>query len=142
MKRPKVSVLSPWTIFRTIVGVPDESGVLSKYTSLMRITKDNLNSLHSRIITYDTYKKYHEKRKGILGSGAVFGIFLPITEESRQNDFPEIQIFGLPHLASSPDYKNIFNFDEDYWTNFHQPGLEGKDGYSYFNCLLQPKSRY
>ncbi|XP_066910425.1 glucose dehydrogenase [FAD, quinone]-like isoform X5 [Clytia hemisphaerica] len=94
-----------------------------------------------RIIKYDTYKKYHDSREGILGSGGVFTSFLPTTEESKRTDYPEMQIFGLPHLASATDYKDVFNFDEEYWTNVYQPGLEGQEGYSYFNCLLRPKSR-
>ena len=97
--------------------------------------------LFLRILSYDTYITYHERRGGVLSAGSFFNIFLPTTEESMKNDYPEIQLFGLPHLTTLPDYQKSFNFDEDYWTNFLQPGLKGKYGFSYFNCLLRPKSR-
>lgn len=95
-----------------------------------------------RIFDFDTYKEYHTERKGILGSGIILGAFIPTTEESKKNDWPEIQIHGLPHLfASFSDYQKTFNFDTNYWNDLVLPEFKGKDGISFSYCLLRPKSR-
>ena len=95
-----------------------------------------------RVFDFDMYKKYHNEREGILGSGITLGAFLPTTEKSKQNDWPEIQIHGVPHLFTSfSDYQKTFNFDIDYWNNHLMQEFKDKDGISFSYCLLRPKSR-
>ncbi|XP_066910384.1 glucose dehydrogenase [FAD, quinone]-like [Clytia hemisphaerica] len=106
------------------------------------VFNESISLLPDEIFNYDTYKRYHEERTGVIGSGISFGVFIPTTEESMKNDWPEIQIHLVPHLITAlADYQKCFNIKNDYWQKLMLPQLQGKHGVTYSYCLLRPKSR-
>jgi len=96
-----------------------------------------------RITNFDTVKEYIQHRKGNLAWSVPIGAFLPTTPESKENDWPELQMHLLPHLVTTiPDYKNTLNFDDEYWNGHLMSNLQGRHGVTYSLCLLRPKSRF
>ena len=82
-----------------------------------------------------------QHRKGNLAGSVPIGAFLPTTPESKENDWPELQMHLLPHLVTTiPDYKQIFNIDDKYWSDHLMANLQGKHGLTFSFCLLRPKS--
>ncbi|XP_066921858.1 glucose dehydrogenase [FAD, quinone]-like [Clytia hemisphaerica] len=103
---------------------------------------ESIETLPEHFQTFETYKEYHQHRTGLLSSGIVLGAFMPASEKAKKNDWPEIQTHFYPHLITSlPVYQQIFNFNEEYWRNVMLKELEGKNGVTFVNCLLRPKSR-
>ena len=92
---------------------------------------------------FETFKKYiFEDREGILGQTVPVVSFLPTTKESKDIDWPEIQIiFGSMLLGKHPESKTFLNMEDNYWYKYIEPAMKGKEGISMIYALLRPKSR-
>ena len=102
----------------------------------------NFNLLFSRILHFDTFKRYLETNEGPLGYALPMSVFVPTTKESEQYDWPEIQLHIIPLLlGSNTDLKKAFSIDDKIWSDYLVPGMKGKEGISFTYCLLRPKSR-
>ena len=95
-----------------------------------------------RYLDFDAVNEYLTTRKGLLGTAMTLGAFVPTTEESKRDDWPEVQIHLVPHLVTDFDgYRNIFSISDDYWDNYLMKEFKGKHGVTLSYCLLRPKSR-
>uniref|UniRef100_A0A7M5VB69 Glucose-methanol-choline oxidoreductase N-terminal domain-containing protein n=1 Tax=Clytia hemisphaerica TaxID=252671 RepID=A0A7M5VB69_9CNID len=107
------------------------------------IFNESIELPSKEVISFDTFKEYYEQRTGHLRSnGAGLGMFVPLSEEAKSKDWPEIQShFLLQLMTDVADTQWIFKYNEEFWNNVLLRELEGKHGVTYFNCLLRPKSR-
>ena len=84
-----------------------------------------------------------ETGEGPLGHVVPMSVFVPTTKESKQYDWPEIQLHITPLLIGSmnTDINFFFNINDKFWSDYLAPCMKGKEGISFTYCLLRPKSR-
>ena len=70
-------------------------------------------------------------------------MFLQTKYVKDEKDWPDVQMFFLPHLMTvkGSRYKEKANFDEKIWKSYFGP-IMGKHGYCASFSLLRPKSRF
>ncbi|XP_066922527.1 glucose dehydrogenase [FAD, quinone]-like [Clytia hemisphaerica] len=102
---------------------------------------DSVSFRYEDYLSYDALQKLLNERKGYLTQTLPIGTFIPLTKESEEKDWPEIQMHYITGLiANFYDFNPFFNIADEYWA-YMKSQMSDKVGMTLMYCLLRPRSR-